>query len=350
MTWLRRNLFSSWVNAIGTLVALFVLAVIVKGAVEWAIIDAVWSASSGAGCRGGGFVACWPFVAAKLGQFIYGPYPISLRWRVDLTFLLGAMGIFLLVLPRVPYKGWIALLMVTLYPLAAFILLAGGFGLTHVATHYWGGLLVTLVVASSGIAGALPLGILLALGRRSDLAVVRWTSIAFIELWRGVPLITVLFMASVMLPFFLPPGAVFDLLVRCIIGVTLFSAAYMAEVVRGGLQAIPRGQYEAAEALGLGYWRMMALVILPQALRLVIPGIVNTYIGLFKDTTLVLIVGLADFLGMVQRGLNDPDWAAPGTAATGYLFAGFIFWIVCFAMSRYAQAMEARFARKGTPQ
>jgi general L-amino acid transport system permease protein len=179
---------------------------------------------------------------------------------------------------------------------------------------------------------------------------VRWASIAFIELWRGVPLITVLFMASVMLPLFLPPGAVFDLLLRCMIGVTLFSAAYMAEVVRGGLQAIPRGQYEAADALGLGYWRVMALIVLPQALRLVIPGIVNTFIGLFKDTTLVLIIGLADLLGMVQRGLNDPDWAAPGTAATGYIFAGVIFWIACFAMSRYAQAMETRLARKGAPQ
>jgi general L-amino acid transport system permease protein len=349
MAWLKRNLFSSWGNAVASLVALALIAGLIAAIVDWALVHAVWRASSGADCQGHGYAACWPFISANLGQFIYGPYPADARWRADLAFLVGAGAILFLTLPRVPFKQWIALGMVTVYPLAAFVLLSGGFGLAHVPTHFWGGLLVTLVVAASGMAGALPLGILLALGRRSELPVLRWTSVAFIELWRGVPLITVLFMASVMLPLFLPPGTTFDLLLRCIIGVTLFSAAYMAEVVRGGLQAIPRGQYEAAEALGLGYWRMTALVILPQALRLVIPGMVNTFIGLFKDTTLVLIVGLADLLGMVQRALNDPYWAAPGTAATGYLFAGALFWLACFAMSRYAQAMELKLAQKGTP-
>ncbi len=343
LVWIRRNLFATPFDALLTLLALGLIVLVIPPLVEWAIIDAVWRGASGEDCRKG-FVACWPFVGARLDQFIYGTYPEALRWRPNLAVGLGALGLAALMLPRVPGKSRIAMLMVLVYPLVAFILLNGGFGLEPVPTHYWGGLLLTLVVAATGIAASLPLGILLALGRRSDLPVVRGFSIAFIELWRGVPLVTVLFMASVMLPLFLPAGTTFDLLLRCIIGVSLFSAAYTAEVVRGGLQAIPRGQDEAASALGLGYWRSMGLVVLPQALRFAIPGIVNTFIGLFKDTTLVLIIGLADLLGIVQRNLDDPAWAAPGTAATGYLFAAAIFWVGCFAMSRYALRMERNLA------
>jgi general L-amino acid transport system permease protein len=251
-------------------------------------------------------------------------------------------------IPKLGGKFIAAILMVTAYPLIAYFLLTGSaFAMEPVPTKMWGGMLITITLASSGIVASLPLGILLALGRRSQMPLVRIFCTIFIEFWRGVPLVTVLFMASVMLPLFLPQGVTFDLLVRCIVGVALFAAAYMAEVVRGGLQAIPRGQYEASSALGLGYWRMMALVIMPQALRLVIPGIVNTFIGLFKDTTLVLIVGLADFLGMVQRNLNDANWFAPGTAMTGYVFAALIFWLFCFGMSRYAQHMERRLNPEG---
>jgi general L-amino acid transport system permease protein len=216
------------------------------------------------------------------------------------------------------------------------------FGLEHVETRVWGGLLVTLVIAVTGIVGSLPIGILLALGRRSELPAVRAVSIVFIEFWRGVPLITVLFFATYMLPLFLPAGWVVNPLLRVMIGVTLFAAAYMAEVVRGGLQAIPRAQYEAAQALGLGYWRMMGLVILPQALKLVIPGIVNTFIGLFKDTTLVLIVAIFDLLGQLRAAFSDPNWATPTTVATGFAFAGIIYFCFCFGMSRYAQWMERR--------
>ena len=214
------------------------------------------------------------------------------------------------------------------------------FGLEVVETSTWGGLLVTMVIAVTGIAASLPIGIALALGRRSKLPAIRLISVIFIEFWRGVPLITVLFMSSVMLPLFLPEGMTFDKLLRALIGVALFASAYMAEVVRGGLQAIPKGQYEGAMALGLRYWQMMFQIILPQALKLVIPGIVNTFIGLFKDTTLVLIIGLFDLLGMIQSSFTDPKWSSPTQSHTGYMFAALIFWVFCFGMSRYSIYME----------
>jgi len=214
--------------------------------------------------------------------------------------------------------------------------------LPYAETSKWGGLMLTLVIALTGIVASLPLGIVLALGRRSNMPIIRTLSIMFIEFWRGVPLITVLFMASVMFPLFLPEGVTFNQLLRALIGVALFSAAYMAEVVRGGLQAIPKGQYEAADALGLSYWKSMRLIILPQALKIVIPGIVNTFIGLFKDTTLVLIIGLFDLLGMVQAGLTDSKWLAVNVPYTGYVFAGLVFWIFCYGMSRYSQHMERK--------
>jgi general L-amino acid transport system permease protein len=223
-----------------------------------------------------------------------------------------------------------------------YIVISADFGLTHVETPLWGGLLVTLVVSVTGMVASLPLGVLLALGRRSKLPIIKWFCVAFVELWRGVPLITVLFMASVMLPLFLPPGVNFDKLMRALIGVALFSAAYMAEVIRGGLQAVPRGQYEGAAAVGLGYWQSMRLIILPQALKIVIPGIVNSFISLFKDTSLVLIIGIFDLLGMVAQNFTDPNWASPVTPATGFVFAAGIYWIFCFSMSRYSQFMERR--------
>jgi len=225
---------------------------------------------------------------------------------------------------------------------AIMLLLRADFGLPWVETPLWGGLLVTLVVAIVGIAGSLPIGVLLALGRQSKLPVVRFVSIAFIEFVRGVPLITVLFMASVMLPLFFPSGVNFDKLLRALVGVTLFAAAYMAEVVRGGLQAIPLGQYEAANALGMRYWSAMRRIILPQALRIVIPGIVNSFISLFKDTSLVLIIGIFDLLGIVQFNFTDQNWASPNTPATGYVFAAAVFWVFCFGMSRYSIYTERR--------
>jgi general L-amino acid transport system permease protein len=222
------------------------------------------------------------------------------------------------------------------------VLLGVDFGLRHVPTDRWGGLLVTLVIAVTGIAASLPIGIVLALGRRSHMPIVRMFSVIFIEFWRGVPLITVLFMSSVLLPLFLPEGVTFDKLLRALVGVAMFASAYMAEVVRGGLQAIPKGQFEGAMALGLNYGQMMRMIIMPQALKLVIPGIVNTFIGLFKDTTLVLIIGLFDFLGQIQSSFTDPTWATPVQALSAYLFAAAIYWVFCFGMSRYSIFMERR--------
>ena len=340
--WVRANLVSSPVNAVVTIVAAALGAWILAAFLDWAIFSATFTGSSGADCTSHG--ACWPFIVHKMGLFMYGRYPDAERWRVNLTYALALAGLVPLMVPRVPGKLWLSLYMLVVFPIVAFVLLTGGVpGLPAVPTERWGGLLLTLVVATVGIAASFPLGILLALGRRSDMPIVRWVSIGFIEFVRGVPLITVLFMASVMLPLFLPEGVTFNKLLRALIGVAMFAAAYLAEVIRGGLQAIPRGQYEAADALGLAYPQKMALIVLPQALKLVIPGIVNSFIALFKDTSLVLIIGLFDLLGIVQQSIqSDSKWFSPSTAATGYVFAGFIFWAFCFGMSRYSLFIERR--------
>jgi general L-amino acid transport system permease protein len=272
---------------------------------------------------------------------MYGFYPEELRWRVDLAVWIAIIGAAPLFVPRFLHKAVYGLSFLVIYPLVAYWLLHGGFlGMSTVSTSQWGGLMLTLVIAAVGIVGALPLGIMLALGRRSDMPAIKVICVTFIEFWRGVPLITVLFMSSVMLPLFLPEGLSFDKLLRALIGVILFQSAYIAEVVRGGLQAIPKGQYEAAAAMGLGYWRMMGLVILPQALKLVIPGIVNTFIALFKDTSLVIIIGLFDLLNSIKQATTDPAWL--GMATEGYVFAALVFWIFCFGMSRYSMHLERK--------
>lgn len=343
VAWMRTNLFSSIGNTVLTLAGIAFILWVVPPVIRWAFVDAVWNGTSREDCVAPGAGACWAFVEAKFAQFMYGRYPIDQRWRVDLTGILLLIGLIPMAIPRVPYKKENAFYLLVIFPILAFWLLVGGFfGLPYVETSLWGGLLVTLVVAITGMVVAMPLGVLLALGRRSQLPVIRFLSITFIEFWRGVPLITVLFMASVMLPIFLPPGVNFDKLLRALVGVALFTAAYMAEVVRGGLQAVPKGQYEAAQAMGLGYWQMMRLIVLPQALRVVIPGIVNSFISLFKDTSLVLIIGLFDLLGIVQLNFADANWASPQTPLTGYVFAAFVFWLFCFGMSRYSIYTERR--------
>ncbi len=351
--------------------------------------------------------ACWPFIFAKLKFMTYGPYPMGELWRVNVTGLLGLAGIFWLLIEALPYRRIVGVLLLTAYPVIALILLTGGasdanyvnsgayilvglalitvgrlgqrgllgvlvsdfagiigfvgwsligyqvlmlifsvdVGLEPVGTGDWGGLMITLVVAVTGIVVSLPLGIILALGRRSNMPVARLLCTIFIEFWRGVPLISVLFMASVMIPLFMPEGVNFDKLMRALIGVMLFSSAYMAEVVRGGLQAIDKGQYEAAEAMGLTYWQSMRQIILPQALTHVIPGIVNTFIGLFKDTTLVSIIGLFDLLGAGKSAIADASWSSPVQAISVYLFVGFIFFIFCFGMSRYSIFMENKLSK-----
>ena len=339
--WLRANLFSSTTNTVLTILGAVFLYWAIPPIVRWAFVDAVWTGDDREACIAPGAGACWAFVKAKFAQFTYGRYPIEERWRVDLVGILLIVGLVPMAIPQVPFKRENALYLLILFPILAYTLLLGGFlGLSHVETPLWGGLLITLVVAIVGMVVSLPLGVVLALGRRSRLPVIRFCSIVFIEFWRGVPLITVLYFASYMLPLFLPTGLSFDGLLRVLVGVTLFAAAYMAEVVRGGLQAIPKGQYEGAMALGLGYWQSMGLIVLPQALTLVIPGIVNTFIGLFKDTTLVLIVAIFDFLGQLRAAFTDPNWASPVTLYTGFAFAGMVYFVFCYGMSRYSLFLE----------
>ncbi|MEL7048246.1 MAG: amino acid ABC transporter permease [Pseudomonadota bacterium] len=345
LRWVKDNLFSSLTDTLLTLVGLYVSYLVVSGVFNWAVLSAVYSGESGEDCNFEGAGACWPFVTHKLKVFMYGRYPVEELWRVNLTYVLALGGLLPLLVPKVPGKLWFALYLLVVFPVLAFFLLTGApvLGLPVVSTSDWGGLLVTLVVACVGIAASFPVAILLALGRQSDLPIIKWTSIVFIEFVRGVPLITVLFFASVMLPLFLPSDITIDKLLRALVGVALFSGAYLAEVIRGGLQSIPRGQYEAADALGLSYPNKMGLIILPQAIRVVIPGIVNSFIALFKDTSLVLTIGVFDLLGIVQQAVtSDAKWFAPQTAATGFVFAGFIFWIFCFAMSRYSAFVERR--------
>ncbi|NOJ47911.1 amino acid ABC transporter permease [Bradyrhizobium archetypum] len=470
---LRTRLFNSPTNILITIVSLLLLWVVVVPAVKFALIDAVWFGKDRTACLaenvGRPVGACWPFVQAKFYQFIYGFYPEPERWRVNLTFLLSAILLVPLLIPRLPAKGPNALLFFVALPVVAFFLLRGGGlggfgvswtagllsgfndsigdggrklvaagettaiigpllwvlgklivllstligwlllpltwlrdqiqafgrpvwadlgatavivsallfwlggglrsgwrplitclaifvgiglviavmgldsgGLPEVDTRLWGGLLVTLVVSVVGIVASMPVGIALALGRRSTIPLIRIFSIAFIEFWRGVPLITVLFFATYMLPLFVPTGFTIDGLMRALIGIALFAGAYQAEVIRGGLAAIPRGQGEAASALGLSWGKTTALIVMPQALRHVIPGLVNSFIALFKDTSLVSIVALFDLLGSLRASFSDPVWSTPTTLFTGFAFVGIIYFVFCFGMSRYSLFVENR--------
>jgi general L-amino acid transport system permease protein len=470
---LRTRLFNSPTNILLTIVGILLLWFTVVPAVKFLLIDAVWTGKDRTAClsetAGHTVGACWPFVQAKFSQFIYGFYPDAERWRVNLTFLLAALLLLPLLIPRLPAKGLNAGLFFVVLPVVAFFLLHGGgldgfgvswtagllsgfndsigdggrklakageatavigpllvllgklvvlfstaisyliwpltwlrdqiqasgrpvwtdfaataaiisillfvlnggirtgwrslivslaifagigiviavMGLDHggfpvVDTRLWGGLLVTLVVSVTGIVASMPVGIALALGRRSTIPLIRVFSVTFIEFWRGVPLITVLFFATYMLPLFVPAGFTMDGLVRALIGIALFAGAYQAEVIRGGLQAIPRGQGEAASALGLSYWKTTGLIVMPQALRHVIPGLVNSFIALFKDTSLVSIVSLFDLLGQLRASFSDPVWATPTTLFTGFAFTGLIYFVFCFGMSRYSLFVENR--------
>jgi general L-amino acid transport system permease protein len=470
---MRTRLFNSPTNILLTILGVLLVYVIVVPSLKFLLVDAVWRGDDRGAClaENAGHVvgACWPYISAKFAQFIYGFYPEPERWRVNLTFVLGALLLLPLLIPRLPAKGLNAGLFFAAFPAVAFFLLHGGglsgfgvswtasllstfadslsnagnaltnagasapfvgplawlagkvlvllgsavaaaisplvwlrdqiqaagrplwidFAMTTVAvsallfflsggtragwrplivslavfagigvviavmgldrggfpvvdTRLWGGLLVTLVVSGTGIVASMPIGIALALGRRSTIPLIRISSIAFIEFWRGVPLITVLFFATYMLPLFLPGNFTVDGLVRALIGIAIFAGAYQAEVIRGGLQAIPRGQEEAAHALGLSWWKTTALIVLPQALRHVIPGLVNSFIALFKDTSLVSIVALFDLLGQLRASFSDPNWATPSTLFTGFAFTGLIYFTFCFGMSRYSLFVEHR--------
>jgi general L-amino acid transport system permease protein len=469
----RTRLFNSPTNILITIVSALLLWFVVAPAIKFLLIDAVWTGKDRNACLaenvGHAVGACWPFVQAKFSQFIYGFYPEAERWRVNLTFILAAVLLVPLLIPRLPAKGLNAGLFFIALPIVAFFLLRGGglagFGVSWTAgllsgfndsiadggsklanvgqttavvgpvlwllgkffvllstiisyllwpliwlrdqiqssgrpvwadfaataaivsiglfllsggtrsgwralivslavfagigiviavmgldrgglpivdTRLWGGLLVTLVVSVTGIVASMPVGIALALGRRSTIPLIRIFSIAFIEFWRGVPLITVLFFATYMLPLFVPAGFTIDGLMRALIGIALFAGAYQAEVIRGGLQAIPRGQGEAASALGLSWAKTTGLIVMPQALRHVIPGLVNSFIALFKDTSLVSIVALFDLLGSLRASFSDPVWSTPTTLFTGFAFTGMIYFVFCFGMSRYSLFVENR--------
>ena len=415
--WARENLFSSWTNIVLTLLSAALVAWLLPGIIKFFFIDAVWSGADRESCiakDGQPLGACWAFIRERFSYFIYAAYPVSERWRVNVFFLLGIIGIAWVLWPDAPKRSLAALYFFGIFPFIAYALLTGknplgllslpldllklpawalgllalafagivaglwkgtrsetplyiggliaaflvigpliwmaseplwnSLGLRQVGSHLWGGLTVTVVVAGVGIVASLPLGIMLALGRRSKLPIVKFFSVIFIEFIRGVPLITILFMANTMLPLFIQGGENIDKLMRALVGVALFSSAYMAEVVRSGLQALPKGQYEGAMAIGLNYAQMMRLIILPQALKVSIPNIVSSYIGLFKDTSLLLIVGIFDFLKAIENGRIDPQWAAPTTSVTGYAFAAAVFFVFCYGMSRYAKYMEHKLA------
>jgi general L-amino acid transport system permease protein len=338
IAWLRANLFNSVPNTILTLLALYLLAVTIPPVIRWALIDAVWHGETGRACRSGG--ACWAFIAEK-GRFIlFGRYPYAEHWRPLFTVVIFIAMILASCDRRLWGRRLVILWLAGLVGVG--VLMWGGvFGMSYVDTSLWNGLPLTLILATIGMVFAFPLAILLALGRRSRLPAVRAICVAYIELIRGVPLITVLFMASVMLPLFLPTGVTIDKLLRAQVAFILFAAAYLAEIVRGGLQAIPRGQYEAAASLGLGYWRTTRLIVLPQALAMVIPPLVNSFIGGFKNTSLVIIIGLFDLLGAANAALTDANWQ--GFYIEAYVFTAAIYWTFCFFMSRYSQMLEREF-------
>ena len=338
--WLKNNLFSSLSNTVLTLVSVYFLYLFIDSAINWFVLDAVVDANDKPGCRKQGDGACWAVITRRFDQFIYGFYPIDERWRLDTSFVLLFFAAAPLLYPDIKFRK-ILLIFSIIYPILAFLLIKGGFfGLESVETNQFGGTMLTVIIGVTSIACSLPLGILLALGRQSRLKLIKYISICFIEFMRGVPLITLLFVASTMLNYFLPPGSNFNLLVRVMIMMTFFSAAYIAEVIRGGIQAIPKGQYEAADAIGLSYWQTTRFITLPQALKISIPGIVNTFIGLYKDTTLVVIIGLLDPLGIGRAALADTKWN--GLSTETYLFVAVIFFVSCFAMSRYSLWLEKK--------
>jgi general L-amino acid transport system permease protein len=302
---------------------------------DWALIRAVWQPDASA-CRAASG-ACWGFIVEKHRLIAFGTYPYEEHWRPALSSLF-LVALWVLSAVRHFWKPSLILIWTAGLTAIGVLMWGGVFGLPYVENERWGGLILTLLLTTFGLAFAFPLSILLALGRRSELPLIRALCVAYIELIRGVPLISVLFMASVMLPLFLPAGVSVDKLLRAQIALILFAAAYLAEVVRGGLQAIPQHQYDTADALGLNYFQKTFLIVLPQALRIAVPPLVNTCIGFFKDTSLVLIIGLFDLLSTIKVSLNDPAWTGFGVEA--YLFAALVYFVFCFALSRYSRSLE----------
>ncbi|MBM5787953.1 MAG: amino acid ABC transporter permease [Pelagibacterales bacterium] len=338
--WLKENLFSTWYNFLITLLILVIIFYSIPNLIEWAFIDSTFKGSTKQDCKGTG--ACWVFIKVWFEKFIYGFYPSDQIWRVNLVFISLLLVVSAAFFVKQKFKLYIILFLIFIFPIISLFILRGGVGLLYVETRVWGGLSLTFILTFFGIVISFPLGVLLALGRRSELPIFRYFSVMFIEFWRGVPLITVLFAAAVTFPLFLPANASVDKLLRIAIGLAIFESAYIAEVVRGGLQSLPKGQYEAAKSLGMGYWKMNFLIILPQAIKTVLPGITNTFIALFKDTPLILLVGLAELLGMVNLAKSNSYWL--GMAVEGYVFTAIVFWFFCYLLSLYTQNLEKKFS------
>ena len=341
---LNKNINTNNFNAALSLFIIFLLIFCIPPLLNWFIFDANISGNTKEACTGSG--ACWVYIKVWFNRFMYGMYPNVEQWRVNLSFaivlIFSGMGFFM----PAKYRKYLTFYYTVFLPVISFFLIyylisGGSFGLVWVETGAWGGLSLTFIVSFFCLIFCFPIGMMLALGRRSDLSTIKYSSLGFIEFWRGVPLITVLFMSAVMFPMFLPDGVYMDKLIRVIIAITLFEAAYVAEVIRGGLQALPRGQYDAAKSLGMGYWKLHLLVILPQALKLVIPGIANTFLALVKDTPLIFVVGLLELTGMLGLAKTNPEWL--GFSMEGYVFAAIIFWIICYTMSRYSQNLELKY-------
>lgn len=336
VAWMRANLFSTWYNSLLTLLIAWLLVRAIPGIIDWALVRASWTGDAAACREAGG--ACWAFLAEKWRFILFGTFPDDQHWRPTLA-IIAMIGTLVLSGDRRFWGRPLIIIWAVGLGFSALMMFGGVLGLDYVPTELWGGLPLTLALSIVGLVASFPLGVLLALGRTSDLPVMRGLSVVYIELVRGVPLISILFMASVMLPLFLPAGVSIDKVLRALIGICLFSAAYVAEVVRAGLQAIPKGQIEAAQALGLGYWQRQRLIILPQALSLVIPPLVNSFIASFKDTSLVIVIGLLDLLSTAKSALTDPAWR--GFYKEAYLFVGVIYFLFCYALSRYSRYLES---------
>ena len=342
---INSNLNNNTFNAALTLSIIFLALLAIPPSLNWMILDANISGNTKEACVGSEG-ACWTYIKVWFRRFMYGMYPNEFHWRINVAFIILISFAFVGFFAKGKFKNYLTFYYAIAYPIIAFLIIyflisGGSFGLEWVETNAWGGLSLTFIVSFFGLIFCFPLGMIFALGRRSELPMIRYISIGYIEFWRGVPLITVLFMSSVMFPMFLPADTFVDKLVRVVAAIVLFEAAYVAEVIRGGLQALPKGQYDAAKSLGMGYWKMQIFVILPQALKLVIPGIANTFLALVKDTPLIFVVGLSEVVGMLQMAKTNPKWL--GYAMEGYIFASILFWAICYAMSKYSQYLELKY-------
>lgn len=335
--WLRHNLFPTWYHTLISSIILIAVLIILPPILKWTIFDATFFGNGPQACTKGG--ACWVFIHMRFEQFMYGFYPRDLVWRINLSYLLFAINFATIFYVPKEYKHWLIASLFTLLPIASIILYYGGiFGLEVVDTYSWSGLSLTILLAIGSMLLSIPLGLLLALCRASKLPVIHGSSVMFIELWRGVPLVSVLFMASILIPLFFPEDIHFDRILRALIGISIFYSAYMAEVIHDGLNKISRGQYEAANSLAFNYSQSIFLIILPQVFKQIIPGIVHVFTRLLKDTTLVLLIGLYDFLGMVQAAAEDPKWLNYGME--GYIFAIFVYWLFCYLMKRISKHLD----------